>query len=53
MSNQDQTAQGSAATVSSKPTFKQMNLGQKCVFVGKAALCILSFGFIYSNIFSD
>ena len=52
MSNQDQTAQGSAATVSTKPTFKQMDLLQKCVFVGKAAICILSFGFVYSHIFS-
>jgi len=53
MTNQDQTAQGSAATVSTNPTFKQMNLWQKCVFVGKAAICIMSFGFIFSHIFSN
>ena len=54
MSNPNQTAQGSAATVSTKsPTFKQMNLGQKCVFVGKAAICIMSFGFLFSHIFSS
>ncbi len=50
MSDQAQAAQGSTATA--KPTFKQMNLGQKCIFIGKCALCILSFGFLYSHVFS-
>lgn len=52
MSNQAQAAQGSTATA--KPiTFKQMNALQKCVFIGKAVICICTFGFAFSHIFSE
>ena len=47
------TAQGSAATVAPSIKFKNMSFFQKLAYVGKATLCICSFGFAYPNIFVD
>ena len=47
------TAQGSAATVALSIKFKDMSFLQKLVYVGKATLCIISFGFAFPNIFVD
>lgn len=33
--------------------FGKMSLVQKCVFVGKATIFVLSFGFAYSHIFTE
>jgi hypothetical protein len=51
--NQAQTAQGSAATVKSKPAFKKMTFFQKIVFTGKAVIFFVTMGFAYPNIFTD
>jgi hypothetical protein len=53
MSDEIKTAQGSAATVAPSIKFKDMSFAQKLGYVGKAMLCIISFGFAYPNIFSD
>jgi putative Mn2+ efflux pump MntP len=47
------TAQGSAATVAPSMKFKDMSILQKLAFIGKATLCILTFGFAFPNIFMD
>lgn len=47
------TAQGSAATVAPSMKFKNMSILQKLTYIGKAALCILTFGFAFPNIFMD
>jgi hypothetical protein len=46
-------AQGSAATAKERLTFKQMSLAQKCRFILKLSICILSFGFIYPHALTD
>lgn len=53
MSNQDNTAQGSAAPVETPQSFRNMSFMQKTVYFCKALVCILTFGFAYPNIFSD
>ena len=53
MSNQDKTAQGSAAPVETSQKFKDMGFMQKTAYFCKALICILTFGFAYPNIFSD
>lgn len=53
MSNVKQAAQGSAATADQSLPYAQMSRGQKLVFIGKLAISILSFGFIFPNLTSD
>jgi hypothetical protein len=53
MSEASKTAQGSAATVAPNIKFSDMSFPQKLAYLGKAALCVLSFGFAFPNIFSD
>lgn len=53
MSKQAQAAQGSTATAQATITFKQMNLWQKCVHIGKVAVFIITFGFAFPNILSN
>lgn len=52
MSKESKAAQGSAAAAT-QTSFKDMGLGQKVVFVGKACLFFLTLGFAYPNIFLD
>lgn len=52
MSTKAQAPQGGTAAAQIVP-FKQKSFLQKCVFVGKAALCILSFGFAFPHVFSE
>lgn len=53
MSDVKQAAQGSAATADKSLPYAQMSAGQKMVFIGKLAISILSFGFIFPNLTSD
>ena len=53
MSEQNPTAQGSAAPVTISKNFKDMGFLERAAYVWKALLCILTFGFAYPNIFSD
>ena len=53
MSEEGKTAQGSAATVAPSIKFKDMSFPQKLAYIGKAALCVLTFGFAFPNIFAD
>ena len=53
MSDASKTAQGSAATVAPSIKFKNMSFPQQLAYVGKAMVCILTFGFAFPNIFSD
>jgi hypothetical protein len=53
MSNQDNTAQGSAAPVAPPKKFKDMGLMEKGAYCCKALICVLTFGFAFPNIFSD
>jgi hypothetical protein len=53
MSDDKQAAQGSAATAGKSLPYAQMTPGQKIVFVGKLAVSILSFGFIFPNLTGD
>ena len=53
MSDSKQAAQGSAATATQRPTFKQMSGRQKTVFILKLAISIISFGMIYPNLMND
>lgn len=52
MSNQEQAAQGSAATASRKK-FENMNSSEKAAHVGKIFLFLLTFGFAYPSILQD
>ncbi len=49
MSNEQQAAQGSAATAKDKLTFKLMSPRQKAVFILKIVVSIVSFGMIFPN----
>ena len=40
----------SAAAAESKSKFKQLNLWQKCVHIGKLAIFLVSFGFAFPHI---
>jgi hypothetical protein len=53
MSREVKTAQGSAATVAPVVRFKDMSLLQKLAYIGKATLCILTFGFAFPNVFIE
>jgi hypothetical protein len=53
MSDASKTAQGSAATVAPSIKFKNLSFSQQLAYIGKATLCIISFGFAFPNIFSD
>jgi len=53
MSNQTQTAQGSAAPAQADLKFSQMNLLQKTVFIGKLCVFFVTFGFAFGNILVD
>lgn len=53
MTEKDKAAQGSAATAKQAPRFSQMGFAQKVKFVGKVVVCLMSFGFVFPNIFSD
>ena len=53
MSEVKQAAQGSAATADQSLPYARMSPGQKIVFIGKLAISILSFGFIFPNLTSD
>jgi hypothetical protein len=53
MSDAKQAAQGSAATAKPRLTFKQMSPRQKCVFILKLTVSILSFGMIFPNVMND
>lgn len=46
-------AQGSAATAKPSLTFAQMTGRQKSVYFLKLAICILSFGYIFSGVASE
>jgi hypothetical protein len=52
MNKESKAAQGSAAAATGT-RFKDMGLGQKVVFLGKACLFFLTLGFAYPNIFLD
>jgi len=52
MSNETKAAQGSAAAAT-ETKFKDMGVGQKMVFIGKACLFFLTLGFAFPNIFLD
>ena len=49
MSTQTKAPQGGTAA---PKTFMQKSFVEKCVHVGKAALCLLTFGFAFPHIFS-
>jgi hypothetical protein len=51
VSKQAQAPQGGTAAAQAV-SFRKKSFLQKCVHVGKAALCILSFGFAFPHIFS-
>lgn len=53
MSNQTQTAQGSAAPAQTGQKFSQMSLAQKGVFVVKLCVFFVTFGFAFGNILVD
>ncbi len=53
MSNEQQTAHGSAAEKVSDMKYRDMSAGQKFVFIGKVGIFFLTLGFAYPNIFLD
>ena len=53
MSVRKQAAQGSAATAQASLKFHERSPGQKVKYVLKVAVCILSFGFIFSNALNE
>ncbi len=52
MSKETKAAQGSAAAAT-ETKFKDMGVGQKMAFIGKACLFFLTLGFAFPNIFLD
>ena len=54
MSNQDQTAQGSAAPASvTGKSFADMNGSEKITFIGKMIVMLITGGFAFPNIFVE
>jgi len=45
--------EGITMSKTAEPKFNSMNRWQKCVFVGKIAVFLLTFGFAYPNILLD
>lgn len=52
MSSESKAAQGSAAAAT-ETKFKDMDPGQKVVFLSKVCVFFLTLGFAYPNIFLD
>ena len=53
MADKANTAPGNAAPITTQIKFKNMGFLQQLAYIGKATLCICSFGFAFPNIFSD